>query len=115
MHRIKTRTPIPPIQWVKLLQMSMQRGRTSTSLSMLAPVVVKPETVSKRASMGLGIVLLMTKGMLPIRLKVIQLKATVTKPSRLWKTWFCGFLRVRAIPMTQLTRMVMTKAAVSFS
>ena len=45
-----TRIPIPPIQWVKLRQKSIPRLRASTSGRMVAPVVVKPLTVSKNAS-----------------------------------------------------------------
>ena len=50
-----TRTPIPPIQWVKLRQNKPQWDIASTSSSMLAPVVVNPDIVSKRASVMLGI------------------------------------------------------------
>ncbi len=50
-----TSTPIPPIQCVKHRQKFIQYERDSTSGSMLAPVVVKPDIVSKRASVKLGI------------------------------------------------------------
>ena len=45
-----TSTPMPPTQWVKLRQKRMLLLRDSTSGRMLAPVVVKPETVSKKQS-----------------------------------------------------------------
>ena len=45
-----TSTPMPPSQWVKLRQYRSPLGRASTSVRMLAPVVVKPETVSKTQS-----------------------------------------------------------------
>ena len=51
----KTRIPMPPIQWVKLRQNSIPRDRLSTSVRMLEPVVVKPDTVSKKLSTKLGI------------------------------------------------------------
>ena len=79
---MNTRTPIPPTQWVKLRQMSIAFGRCSTSARMLAPVVVKPETVSKSASVKLGIAPENTKGRQPKRLSTIQLIETITKPSR---------------------------------
>lgn len=47
--RMNTRTPIPPIQWEKLLQNRLACESASTSLKMLAPVVVKPETISNSA------------------------------------------------------------------
>ena len=50
-----TSTPMPPIQWVNARQKSMLFGKVSTVLSMVAPVVVKPETVSKIQSIMLGI------------------------------------------------------------
>ena len=50
-----TKTPIPPIQWVKLLQKRAVWERASTLFKMLEPVVVKPETVSNNASTKLGI------------------------------------------------------------
>ena len=45
-----TSTPMPPTQWVKLRQKRHPRVRCSTSVRMVEPVVVKPETVSKMAS-----------------------------------------------------------------
>ena len=39
--KIKTKTPIPPIQWVKLRQNKILYGRCSTSLRILAPMVLK--------------------------------------------------------------------------
>ena len=41
---------MPPTQWVKLRQNKIPRLRDSTSGRMVAPVVVKPETVSNSAS-----------------------------------------------------------------
>ena len=46
---------MPPSQWVKLRQNSMQWESFSTSDRILAPVVVKPDTVSNMASVKLGI------------------------------------------------------------
>ena len=48
---------------------------------MLAPVVVKPDTVSNRASTGFVMDPLKRNGMEPMILMTIQLKATVTEPS----------------------------------
>ena len=76
-----TSTPIPPIQCVKLRQIRTQCGRTSTSVRMLEPVVVNPETVSKSASTGCGIYPLTTKGSAPKTHKATQLRATATQPS----------------------------------
>ena len=47
---MNTSTPMPPSRWVKLRQKSMHFGSSSTAGTMLAPVVVKPETVSNTAS-----------------------------------------------------------------
>lgn len=51
----KTSTPMPPIQCVKLRQKSRQRDSASISVRIVAPVVVKPETVSKKQSIKDGI------------------------------------------------------------
>jgi len=54
MAMTNTRTPMPPTQWVKLRQNRMPRFSDSTSVRMVAPVVVKPETVSKKQSTKLS-------------------------------------------------------------
>ena len=76
-----TRIPIPPIQWVKLLQKSIQRGRASTSERILAPVVVKPEAVSNTASIMEGMHPEIRKGSAPKILSTNQARATVINPS----------------------------------
>ena len=81
MARRKTITPIPPIQWVKLRHIRLHLASGSTALRILAPVVVNPETVSKRASMKLGMSPFITKGRHPKALMAIQLRATIRKPS----------------------------------
>ena len=50
----KNGTPMPPAQWVKLRQNSSPRGSASMSPRIVAPVVVKPETVSKKQSTSDG-------------------------------------------------------------
>ena len=77
----KTRTPMPPIQWVKLRQNSAQWDSASTSLRMLEPVVVNPEMVSNSASVKEGISPLIQKGRQPYKLITIQLKAVAMQPS----------------------------------
>ena len=44
-----TTTPRPPIKCVEARQNSRLRGRASMSSRMVAPVVVKPETLSNQA------------------------------------------------------------------
>jgi len=56
-------------------------GSISISVSIVAPVVVKPEMVSKNASVMEGIELEAIKGIEPIIEKLIQLNETVRKPS----------------------------------
>ena len=45
----KVTIPIPPIQAVAMRQNCMPSGKASMSLRMEAPVVVKPDTLSKKA------------------------------------------------------------------
>ena len=48
--RNSTSTPMPPIHWVSARQKRIPLGMASTSVRMVAPVVVRPEAVSNRAS-----------------------------------------------------------------
>ena len=72
---------MPPIQGVKLLQNRTQWDRTSTSARMLAPVVVKPDTVSNRASTGWLMDPVSRKGTAPMTLSATHPRAVVTNPS----------------------------------
>jgi hypothetical protein len=45
-----TRIPIPPIQWEKLRQKRVEWDKRESSSTMLAPVVVNPDIISKQAS-----------------------------------------------------------------
>ena len=73
---------MPPTQWVTLRHSSEACDSASTSLKMVAPVVVKPEIVSNSASTTNGISPLSIKGSAPVSASTIQHSATVTKPSR---------------------------------
>ena len=79
--KTKTKTPMPPTRWVKLLQNIMDLFRLSTSGNIVAPVVVNPLTLSKKASIIFGISPLITKGRAPKNEINNQDKATITKPS----------------------------------
>ena len=57
---------------------------------MLAPVVVKPETVSKNASVYEGISPLMQNGSAPKADMSAHESATITKPSRAYMTFDLG-------------------------
>ena len=78
---MKTMTPMPPTQCVKLLQNRPVWLSASTSVSMLDPVVVKPDTVSNSASVKLGMSPVITSGIAPRILRTIQLSPTTTSPS----------------------------------
>ena len=79
---MKTMTPIPPTQCVKLRQNRPVWLRASTSDRILDPVVVNPDTVSKSASVKLGMSRVITSGIAPRILMTIQLSPTITRPSR---------------------------------
>ena len=78
---ISASTPIPPTQCVKLLQNSMPLGRLSMSVRIDAPVVEKPETDSKKASIGEEIAPLIKNGNAPKIDINSQDSATVANPS----------------------------------
>ena len=69
--------PIPPSQWVKDRQKSMDLERASTSVRMVDPVVENPEHISKKASAGLGMFPDITRGTPPIT--DARSQASVTK------------------------------------
>jgi hypothetical protein len=69
--------PIPPIQCVRLLQNKIDFGRISMSVRMDDPVVVKPDTDSKNASINEGMAPERRYGKEPIRLSVNQEMVTV--------------------------------------
>src|SRR5690554_1314494 len=79
--RTKTKIPIPPIQFVKERQKSNPLLKLSTLSNIEAPVVVKPDTVSKKAFMKLGISPLMIKGSDPNKLIIIHDRLTIANPS----------------------------------
>ena len=82
---IRTITPIPPTQWVKLRQNRVPWLSASTSRIMVAPVVVKPLAVSKKASIYDGISLEMTNGSAPMPDSTSHASATIIKPSRAYR------------------------------
>ena len=65
--RVKKMIPIPPIQWVRLRQKRMEWGRASMSEKAVAPVVVKPDIVSKKATDTRSVCPSMRKGIMPMR------------------------------------------------
>ena len=93
-----TSTPIPPTKCVKLRQKSIPRPSDSISVSMLAPVVVKPDTVSKKASTKDGMHPSMTNGRAPISDMMIHDSPTVTNPSFAKISGFDGFFIVSSVP-----------------
>lgn len=78
----KQRIPIPPIQCVKLRQKRIDLGIDSISVNIVAPVVVKPDVVSKNAFTKSGIAPLIMNGSEPNRDTSIQPIPHITKPSR---------------------------------
>ena len=44
--------PIPPSHWLSWRQIRIDRSSASTSVTTVAPVVVKPDIPSKNASIG---------------------------------------------------------------
>jgi len=79
---VKINTPIPPIQEEKERQNRMPRGRDSTSVRIEAPVVVKPETISKKQSAKEANSPENQKGRAPNKLRKTQMSPTTAKPSR---------------------------------
>ena len=80
---VSSRMPMPPSQCVSDRQNSMPIGNASTSRRIVAPVVVKPDAVSKYASKILGMLPDTTKGNAPARDMMSQEDPTIKNPSRM--------------------------------
>ena len=93
--------PIPPIQCVKLRQRSMLLGTASTSVSIVDPVVVKPDTVSKKASTGELTTPPIRYGSIPHRDKAIQVSPVATSPSLDWSLFSLSVSRMSRAPATK--------------
>jgi len=66
-----------------LLQNNIPCDNSSILFNIDAPVVVKPDIVSKKASVKFGILPLIQKGNNPMIEKIIHVKVTITDPSLL--------------------------------
>ena len=110
-----TRTPMPPIQCVKLLHKSEQCESPSTFARMLAPVVVKPDIVSNRASVKDGISPVTKKGRQPIRLSRIHARDVLIQPSLRYSVVFSGLFLVMINPLKKQADATMRYATASCS
>ncbi|OQC36361.1 MAG: hypothetical protein BWX66_01401 [Deltaproteobacteria bacterium ADurb.Bin058] len=87
---------MPPNQCISALQMFNDTGKASTELKMLAPVVVKPEALSKNASKNEGTYPEIISGNAPRMHAKIQEPATTTKPAFMEKTGLLFCLKMKA-------------------
>ncbi len=74
----RTITPIPPIQCVSARQNKILLGRTSISVKIDEPVVVKPEIDSKKASVNVEIECAKRYGKVPNTPRASQLNVTIS-------------------------------------
>jgi hypothetical protein len=74
---------MPPIQWVRLRQKSIEWGSISTFLRMDEPVVDSPDVDSKNESINEGMAPLIRYGNVPKSENTIQESVTDKKPSLL--------------------------------
>ena len=99
---------MPPTQEEKDRQKRMPLGRDSMSARMVAPEVVKPETISKRQSAKPSKQPENQKGRAPKRLRTTQMRPATTKPSRKKKSAL-ALIRERPKPTRARGRMVYRK------
>lgn len=98
----KASTPIPPIKCEKLLQNNILLLKLSTSSNIVAPVVVKPETDSNKASTKL-ISNPNQKGKAPNKLINIHDIDTIINPSFAYRVFLLEFEQLNSIPSPKLT------------
>ena len=76
MAMVKNTMPSPPNQCIRLRQNKMEWGRESMSLRAVAPVVVKPDILSKNATEKSPVYPPTIKGRAPMAEKVSQERVT---------------------------------------
>ena len=107
-----TTTPMPPSHTRKVRHTLMEPGSWSIFEMVVAPVVVKPDMVSKYASVKLRPGILSIRGMVAIPGSTIQVSADSKKPSLLRNSLPSDALRVKAHmakPIVPATPIPMTK------
>ena len=87
--------PMPPIHAEAMRQNCNPLGKLSMSLRMDAPVVVKPETLSKKALMTVNSPPNIKKGMAPKTQAAIQQPVTMQQPSSMLM-FSCGWVLMMA-------------------
>ena len=99
-----TRMPSPPSHWSTLRHISTDREWISKSTSTVAPVVVMPLMLSKRALTGWAMVPwpATRKGMAPTSAMASQTSVTIRNASRLPSSR-CSRLNSRPAPTTTVT------------
>ena len=102
---------MPPIQWVKLRQNSKLFGNASTLVRIVAHVVVKPDTVSKTASIKFGTYFDIQKGIAPIKDKYIHAIDTIKNPPLADRFLFFGLKTVAGIPIANNANRVIPNAS----
>ena len=100
---VNTSTPMPPNQWVKQRRKLTLFGNTETSSIIVAPVVVKPLAISKKASASPQI-FPRTSGSAPITDMHIQLRPAIAIPSRVYICLLSGL--IRSAMGREMTRMM---------
>ena len=73
---VKKMIPIPPSQCISDRQKRMEWGRSSMVGKAVAPVVVNPDIVSKKATLRRSVQWLVRKGTMPKREKMNQVEPT---------------------------------------
>ena len=98
--------PMPPSHWIMLRQNSIDSGSPSICFRTVEPVVVNPETVSKKASVRPVKVPPNRNGNDPKRDAMIQPSDTIRKPSRwLICLWVEGKQTISARPHSRVMSM----------
>ena len=113
-----TTTPMPPSQTRKVRQTLMELGNWSKFERVVDPVVVRPDMVSKYASVKLRPGILSSKGMVAIPGSTIQVNAESKKPSLLRNSLPRDALRVKAHmakPIMAVTSIPTTKLHTAWS
>ena len=105
---MKTTIPNPPIKWVEDRQNSRPFGKTSTSVSMDAPVVVRPETLSKKAFTNVNSPPPISYGSMAKIQERSHAKMMIINPSLTVGAWFSRTKIMGKIPAAKVIMPLMT-------
>ena len=112
---VKVRKPIPPMKWVSLRHINNPWSRDSMSWRMVAPLVVYPDIISKKASVKDGIAPESRNGKVDTPQMMLQPNTVTTTASRIVNSRKIGLKNLSGAPNANTISMLIKIGWKSFS